>query len=107
MVTHRYVPWAVLVAALVLTHSLGTAGAEEPVWPQFRGPNGLGIAPDNRTYPVKLDLSKNLLWKTEIPPGHSSPCVGGSNLHNGSVRRGPGDHLYEPRQRHNQVEASC
>jgi outer membrane protein assembly factor BamB len=50
-------------------------GAEEAVWPQFRGPGGLGIAPDNQTYPARLDTSKNLLWKTEVPPGHSSPCV--------------------------------
>jgi len=52
-----------------------TTRANEPNWPQFHGPDGLGIAPDNQTYPTELDMSRNLLWKTEIPRGHSSPCI--------------------------------
>lgn len=43
-------------------------------WLQFRGPNasGLGVA---GAPPALLDLETNLLWKTPLPPGHSSPIV--------------------------------
>jgi outer membrane protein assembly factor BamB len=44
-------------------------------WPQFRGPNGLGVAPDRKELPVHFGPEKNLLWKTPLPPGHSSPCI--------------------------------
>jgi ankyrin repeat protein/outer membrane protein assembly factor BamB len=54
--------------------------AGDPNWPQFRGPGGLGIAPDDESYPAKLDPSHNLLWKTEIPEGHSSPCIWGDSI---------------------------
>jgi ankyrin repeat protein len=57
-----------------------TTRADESNWPQFRGPGGLGIAPDNQTYPAKLDTSHNLLWKTEVPKGHSSPCIWGDKI---------------------------
>jgi len=64
---------------LVLLYS-GAILANEPNWPQFRGPGGLGIAPDNQNYPTVLDKSNNLLWKTEVPRGHSSPCIWGDNV---------------------------
>ncbi|MFC1652413.1 PQQ-binding-like beta-propeller repeat protein [Planctomycetota bacterium] len=49
--------------------------SSQAVWPQFRGPGGLGIAPDTKAYPTELDLKRNLLWKTSLPEGHSSPCI--------------------------------
>ena len=49
------------------------AVASQP-WPQFRGPNGAGIAEDARP-PIHFGAETNLLWKTALPPGHSSPCV--------------------------------
>ncbi len=80
MKKHRYVIRAALIVTLLLMQSSNTALANEPNWPQFRGPGGLGIAPDNQTYPTTLDMSKNLLWKTEVPKGHSSPCIWGDNI---------------------------
>ena len=80
MTKHRYIIWAALIAALLLVHSTNTMQANEPNWPQFRGPGGLGIAPDNQAYPTKLDMSKNLLWKTEVPKGRSSPCIWGDRI---------------------------
>jgi outer membrane protein assembly factor BamB len=77
---HPYIIRAALIAILHLVQSSNTAIANEPNWPQFRGPCGLGIAPDNQTYPTELDASKNLLWKTEVPKGHSSPCIWGDNI---------------------------
>ncbi len=49
-------------------------------WSQFRGPGGLGVAPDDQTLPAKLDKAENLTWSCEIPPGHSSPCIWGDRI---------------------------
>jgi outer membrane protein assembly factor BamB len=42
---------------------------------QFRGPNASGIAPADADPPVHFSADTNLLWKTEILPGWSSPCI--------------------------------
>ncbi len=44
-------------------------------WIQFRGPNASGIAPENADPPIHFNADTNLLWKTEILPGWSSPCI--------------------------------
>jgi hypothetical protein len=44
-------------------------------WLQFRGPNSSGIAPENADPPVHFSADTNLLWKTEMLPGWSSPCI--------------------------------
>ena len=44
-------------------------------WLQFRGPNASGIAPGNADPPIHFSADTNLLWKTEILPGWSSPCI--------------------------------
>ncbi|MHC4426524.1 MAG: outer membrane protein assembly factor BamB family protein, partial [Planctomycetota bacterium] len=80
MKKHRYIIQAALIVALLSMLSAETMQANEPNWPQFRGPGGLGIAPDSQTYPAELDFSRNLLWKTEVPRGHSSPCIWGDNI---------------------------
>jgi outer membrane protein assembly factor BamB len=43
-------------------------------WPQFRGPNGAGVA-DDTLLPVEFSAQKNVAWKTAIPAGHSSPVL--------------------------------
>lgn len=49
--------------------------ARTPVeWPRFRGPNGSGVAEGN-SQPTTFGPSEKLLWKTAVPPGHSSPVV--------------------------------
>jgi outer membrane protein assembly factor BamB len=50
------------------------AAAATPNWPQFRGPNSCGVAEKDRP-PVEFSPTTNLLWKVELPPGLSSPCV--------------------------------
>jgi outer membrane protein assembly factor BamB len=50
-------------------------GPEEMHWPQFRGPDGLGVVSGKIKYPVRVGLDKNLLWKASVPTGNSSPCV--------------------------------
>ncbi len=43
-------------------------------WPQFRGPSGTGVADDGKL-PIHFGPKKNVFWKLDLPPGHSSPCV--------------------------------
>lgn len=57
---------------LVVTLALTTALAEE--WSQFRGPNGTGVSATTGL-PVEFGPKKNVIWKTELPPGHSSPVL--------------------------------
>jgi len=51
-------------------------------WPNFRGPEGIGIA-YNTTVPTKWDgkSGENILWKTEIPTrGYNSPIIWGKKI---------------------------
>lgn len=50
-------------------------------WPRFRGPNGSGIAPDDKPVPLEWSATKNLKWQTALPgPGSSSPIVVGDRV---------------------------
>jgi len=53
--------------------------ASEAVWPQFRGREGLAIA-NGKDAPVHFGTSAGVLWKTPLPPGHSSPCIWGERI---------------------------
>ena len=44
-------------------------------WPQFRGPNASGVAPDGMKLPTDFGPAKKVVWKTPLPLGHSSPCI--------------------------------
>src|ERR1043166_1266695 len=44
-------------------------------WSQFRGPNGTGVA-NTTGLPVEFGPERNVVWKTPLPPGHSSPVLG-------------------------------
>ena len=48
-------------------------------WPRFRGPNGSGVS-DSTGLPAEFGPQKNLVWKTALPPGHSSPIVAGDRI---------------------------
>jgi outer membrane protein assembly factor BamB len=45
-------------------------------WPQFRGPNGAGVAASDEKLPVDFGPAK-YVWRTPLPQGLSSPCVWG------------------------------
>src|SRR5207247_5127617 len=47
--------------------------------PQFRRPNGSGVADDQHP-PVELGPDKNVKWKVAVPSGLSSPIVAGDKL---------------------------
>ena len=48
-------------------------------WSQFRGPNGTGISATT-DLPVQFGPKQNMIWKTPLPPGHSSPVLGRTRI---------------------------
>lgn len=48
-------------------------------WLQFRGANSQGVSA-NTNLPVEFGPQKNVLWKTPLPPGHSSPVLAGDRI---------------------------
>src|SRR5437879_3599571 len=60
--------------------STSAASSDAGNWPQFRGPNGSGVATGDKPAPVEFSRTKNLLWETQLPPGHSSPCIFGDKI---------------------------
>jgi outer membrane protein assembly factor BamB len=44
-------------------------------WLQFRGPNGTGIS-SSTNLPTEFGPNQNVIWKTPLPAGHSSPVLG-------------------------------
>lgn len=44
-------------------------------WNQFRGPNGSGCAIEAGALPSEIGPGVNEIWKTALPPGHSSPVL--------------------------------
>ncbi len=61
-----------ITASVVLGLSAPLAAASE--WSRFRGPNGSGVT-DSATLPLHFDPTTNVVWKTELPEGHSSPIL--------------------------------
>ena len=48
-------------------------------WPRFRGPNGTGVA-ETSALPDSIGPDKHVVWKTALPPGHSSPVISGDHI---------------------------
>lgn len=69
----------ILIVAMTGFAVVGFGAEPALVWPQFRGPNGSGIAEDQKP-PVEFGPEKNLKWKVPVPSGLSSPIVAGENL---------------------------
>lgn len=66
-----------LFSAALLATSISPAGD----WPQFRGPQGQGRAVSDKPLPTDISpQSDDLVWKTDLPPGHSSPVVVGERI---------------------------
>jgi outer membrane protein assembly factor BamB len=60
-----------ITTSLLLTSAF--ASAED--WPQFRGPHSSGRAVPEGPLPTDIGPDKHVIWKTELPPGHSSPAI--------------------------------
>jgi len=58
---------------LLLAFVLATFVSGEE-WSQFRGPNGTGVSATTNL-PETFGPAKNMIWKTVLPAGHSSPVL--------------------------------
>jgi outer membrane protein assembly factor BamB len=115
MKTHGETPiprFAILL--LVLGCAASSAGASD--WARFRGPNGSGVS-DTVGLPVEFGPDRNLIWKTPLPPGHSSPILSdqyvfltafeGEDLLTLCLDRSQGKIVWRqrsPRDRHDEVD---
>jgi outer membrane protein assembly factor BamB len=73
-------------ATLLISLALAAGAARAADWPQFRGPNASGRAADKERLPDELGPGTNVIWKTALPPGHSSPVVVGGRIYLTAVR---------------------
>jgi outer membrane protein assembly factor BamB len=64
------------LALAFLTLSL-SLGAED--WNRFRGPNGAGVSA-HTGFPVEFGPGKNVVWRTPVRPGKSSPVLTGKHI---------------------------
>jgi outer membrane protein assembly factor BamB len=78
--------------AFLLTACIATSGSllDAAEWRQFRGPQGLGIAP-GETLPTEFGLEQNLVWQTQVPEGHSSPVLTEDRIFITAYEGEPGD----------------
>jgi len=68
------------IFSILLLISVGLTNAlAADDWSQFRGPNGTGVS-GTTGLPVEFGPNKNVVWKTELPPGHSSPVLAGKRI---------------------------
>src|ERR1022692_427412 len=67
-----------ILIAIVLAGAVSLLHSED--WIQFRGPNSSGISA-NKNLPVEFGPTKNVVWKTDLPPGHSSPILVGDHIY--------------------------
>jgi outer membrane protein assembly factor BamB len=67
-------------AAITALASLSLSAAADDNWPQWRGPDGLGIA-KGTSYVTEWSPTKNIAWKVPVEGrGHSSPVIWGDYL---------------------------
>ena len=58
----------------------GLAAGEANAWNRFRGPNGSGVIRVSEL-PTVFGPDQNLIWKTTLPPGHSSPVLSDDRIY--------------------------
>jgi len=68
-----------VLACVMLIHASTVAAPAELRWPQFRGPGGSGVAVGS-DFPIHFGAESNVVWKTTLPGGHSSPCIWDSKI---------------------------
>jgi outer membrane protein assembly factor BamB len=66
-----------LLVAILFVSPVVIGASDE--WSQFRGPNGTGVSATTGL-PTEFGPTKNVIWKTELPAGHSSPVLTGDRI---------------------------
>jgi len=65
-----------LLFVLVLTAFVAPSDTD---WSRFRGPNGSGVS-GTKGLPAEFGQEKNVVWKTDLPQGYSSPIIHGNRI---------------------------
>ena len=68
-----------MATSLILFLSVFSAMLAGEDWLQFRGPNASGVSASTGL-PVEFGSAKNVVWRTPLPPGRSSPVVAGEHI---------------------------
>lgn len=80
---------AVALLSLLIGICFSALAAED--WTRFRGPNGTGVSSETNL-PTDFGPDKSVVWKTVLPPGHSSPVLSRSQIfvtaHDGDKKSG-------------------
>lgn len=63
-----------IVTLALRTPAAISASSSEDDWTRFRGPNGSGVA-ESGALPVEFGPETNVVWKTALPGGFSSPVI--------------------------------
>ncbi len=63
-----------IAAACGLSTTVVVRSAGPDDWSRFRGPNGTGIS-SATGLPAEFGPARNVVWKTAVPQGHSSPVL--------------------------------
>ena len=71
--------YRIALLSILLATTANAYAEEQLAWPQFRGPNGSGIA-ENEKPPVTIGPDKNVKWKVAVPSGLSSPIAIGNRI---------------------------
>ena len=64
--------WSAFILASLTLTLISIAAASD--WPRFRGPNGLGVS-ETTGLPLEFGPNQNVVWKTKLPVGKSSPAL--------------------------------
>ena len=67
-----------LATAVLSSVAVGAQQSGKVWWPQFRGPNSSGLGEGKP--PVNFGPDQNVLWKTAVGPGLSSPIIWGGRI---------------------------
>jgi outer membrane protein assembly factor BamB len=106
-----------ILVILLATATVAAGPGPGDEWSRFRGPNGSGVA-EVGALPVEFGPSRNVIWKTDLPQGYSSPIVYGDRIYLTGFRdgtllsialdRGTGKRLWEreaPRDRREKLDS--
>jgi outer membrane protein assembly factor BamB len=70
----RFLQAGFVQVLLLVISSTAQEATKEEAWTRFRGPNGSGISMDTG-FPIEVGKSRNLIWRTPVRRGKSSPVL--------------------------------
>jgi outer membrane protein assembly factor BamB len=93
--------FTLVIASLIASPPLLTRVVAED-WLQFRGPNGSGVSASTGL-PEEFGPEKNVVWKTNLPPGHSSPVLTSDRIFVTAYQKVAADQKAKGQRAHAQV----